>query len=223
MAESGECRLHSCPVFKEDLLYFFYGRPAYRVSDEPMSKSSSQPVVLLFDPMLVKFGKRLFPFDSGAFHTNRLDSWMDPEMKLPHFELKCGGDGAMRFVAAFFESNDNYLRTRVRSSIKKYGGEFEVSALVRLLHGVGQGKADDRRMAVELQLDTTVQLCPGQLKAVIYPDELEESDWFSSFLTSLQKDVALDSYKPHYAKLASEYQVFLEERARALQEAMGVV
>ena len=116
MVECGECRLQLCPVFAEDLLYFFYGRPAYRVTEEPMSKSSALPVVLLFDPQIVDSGKRLFPFDTGAFHANRLDNWMDPEMKLPHFEMECGSDAVLRFVAALYESNDKNQQASPRRS-----------------------------------------------------------------------------------------------------------
>lgn len=227
MADSGECKVRRCGVFDEDLLYFFYGRPAYRMEDVPMAKAASQPVVLLFDPLLVDSGKRLYPFDSGAFHDNRLDRWMDPEMELPAFALKCGSEGATRFVAAFFESNDNYLRTQVRKDLKQYGGEFEVSALVRLFVAAADCNpdqpADDRRMALELQFDKTVSLRSAALMGVIYPDELVQAKWFKSFQAECKDDVVWTSYSPHPSKLASQYQGLLEDRARAMQEQLGVV
>jgi hypothetical protein len=227
MVESGECRIQLCKVFAEELLYFFYGRPAYKIGNDPMWKSSSLPVVLLFDPSLVEFGKRLFPFDSGAFHENRLERWMDPAMKLDHFQLECGIEPLKRFVRAFYESNDHYLRTRVRKDIareiKQYGAEFEVSALVRLLQEAGEGTTDNRAMAAELQLATSVLLGPQHLKAIIYPDELEQAEWFNTFLARFKEDIKWDRYEPQPSKLCHEYQGHLEERARVIQGALGYV
>jgi hypothetical protein len=227
MVRSGECRIQLCKTLAEHLLYLFYGRPAYRLGDDPMSKSCSLPVVLLFDPSLVESGKRVYPFDSGAFASDRMQSWMDPKMELAHFELQCAMDTVQRFVAAFYESNDAYLRGEVRKDIKrdvkKYGGEFEVSSLVSLFQGIRDRNLDDRIMAVELQLATSVLLSPKYLKAVIYPDELEEAAWFTSFLERFRQEVTWDGYKPHHAKLTSEYQGHLEERARTIQVAFGYV
>lgn len=227
MVESGECRLRPCKFFHEDLLYFFYGRPAYRLDDEPMAKAASQPVVLLFHPDLVDTGKRLFPFDSGAFHEKLLDRWMHPEMRLSAFALRCAMEGALRFVAAFFDSNDNYLRTRVRGDIKKHGGDFEVHALVRMFVAAADGNpqqpADDRRMAMELQLDRAIPLRSADLVGVIYPDELDESDWFRSFRSGCRQEVQWKEYKPQACKMASHYLGTLEEKAHDMQAQMGVI
>jgi hypothetical protein len=228
MVESAECSIKLSDSCAEGLLYLFYGRPAYRLANDSMSKSSSLPIVLLFDPLLVQLGKRLYPFDSGAFQGKLLNPWMDPEMQIDHFQLECGSEPVRRFVRAFFESNDHYLRARGRKDvgrdIKQYGGEFEVSALVRLHQGAGEGKVDNRAMVAELQLATSIVLSPKYLRGLIYPDELEQADWFTSFLDSIKRGgVKPRLYEPQPAMLNYEYQGALEEHARVIQDALGYI
>lgn len=227
MAETGECKLRPCEVFSEDLLYLFYGRPAYRANNDPMSKAGSQPVVLLFEPPIADNGKRLHPFDTGAFRADRLGRWLDPDMKLSAFELKCSTEGVLRFVAAFFASNENYLRTQLRPDIKQFGGEFEASALFRMFTAAADGNpdqpADDRRMAVELQVSDPISLKSSALLAVIYPDELAQASWFKSFHASRPTDVRWVQYTTQPSKLASHYQGHLELTAQTLQKDLGIL
>jgi len=225
MVESGECRIQPCTVFSEDLLYFFYGRPAYRVGNHSMRDSAELPDILLFDPSLVDTGKRLYPFDSGAVEGDRMSERRPRGMTLGNFALECGSDPVKRFVAAFYESNDHYLKTQVRKDIKKevkkYGGEFEVTFLIQVLQDAGIGKVDDRIMAVELQVATSIRLDSPALMGVIYPDELEEAEWFTPFFR--ERGIRWDRYEPHPAKVTMEYQAQLEKQARDIQASMGYV
>ncbi len=59
----------NCNIFKEPLLYFFYGRPAYRDSSQtsPTRDVGFYPICFVFQPDTVcKKVKRLYPFDTGA-------------------------------------------------------------------------------------------------------------------------------------------------------------
>src|ERR1700733_9805164 len=65
---NGSFRPTRCGVFEEDLFYCFYGRPAYRFTDvASLQVTSKAPVVVLLAPEIVNNGKRMFPFDTGAF------------------------------------------------------------------------------------------------------------------------------------------------------------
>lgn len=47
-----------CPIFCERLAYFFYGRPAYRVSEEGVVKAEALcPFCFIFDPKLIDRAK----------------------------------------------------------------------------------------------------------------------------------------------------------------------
>jgi hypothetical protein len=66
-----------CNVFRQDkLCYFFVGRPAYKM--KPTENPSTWQLPVAF---VVRFEKpppikRIFPFDSGAFHERRLPDYI---------------------------------------------------------------------------------------------------------------------------------------------------
>jgi hypothetical protein len=88
--ESGMFVPRLCPVFKKDLLYFFYGRPAYRKSTgESIGIPARAPVVFVLAPDLVDMGVRVFPFDTGAYAAGRYGRWIHESMVMEDFEMPC--------------------------------------------------------------------------------------------------------------------------------------
>jgi hypothetical protein len=66
---SNTLQASACKVFGEPLLYFFYGRPAYRDASQtsPTRDVGFYPICFVFRPgTIAKGAKRLYPFDSGA-------------------------------------------------------------------------------------------------------------------------------------------------------------
>src|SRR6266705_1300157 len=58
----------ACEVFKEKILYLFYGRPAYRAKEGNNARLEFEwPIVFVFNPEKISEIKRIFPFDTGAF------------------------------------------------------------------------------------------------------------------------------------------------------------
>lgn len=77
-----------CDVFGEPLSYFFYGKPAYKKhSSSSMRTMARAPVVILMSPDLLESRKRVFPFDTGAFHRGRYWPWVHASMALQDFEV----------------------------------------------------------------------------------------------------------------------------------------
>jgi hypothetical protein len=57
-----------CDHFQQNIVYLFYGRPAYRSENAEFTDLSfSWPIVFVFDPEKIKDIKAVFPFDTGAF------------------------------------------------------------------------------------------------------------------------------------------------------------
>jgi hypothetical protein len=236
--ESGVCKLEACEVPAEKLLYLFYGRPAFRVRDDHIGKAGVAPVVLLFDESLIHAGKRLYPFDSGAFNHNYYEQWFHRRMALKDFELACTADAARKVIAAFFGSAVNYLKTAAQMGSKSCAGDFEVAAVFDLFRTYGtyrsQGgnadspsarepiKVDDRRIAVELQLDADVSLDEQVLRAVIYPDELGPVEWLERFKRT-HPSIMFSEYMTGFDKTPGNFQALLEDRAFGLQKEMGYV
>jgi hypothetical protein len=134
--DDGELRPRDCTVFKgEPLLYFFYGRPSYRVNSDQDAASLDHylPVCLLFRSGSATPIKRVFPFDSGGFAEALYASAMHVDMKLEDFLLESDPETPGRVISLFFESVDNYLRARATDKIALDATELEAKSFHSLI------------------------------------------------------------------------------------------
>jgi hypothetical protein len=109
---AGAIAPQECNVFTgEALIYFFYGRPAFRpnLDAAPTGLKHYFPVCLLFKPDWTTRVKRIFPFDSGAFQNGLYGAFLHPRMKLGDFGLEADMATPGKIVAKFFGSNPAYL------------------------------------------------------------------------------------------------------------------
>lgn len=220
MVTCGVLSPRRCEVFEQDLLYLFYGRPAFRRSEgKQVRQTAKAPVVLLLSPDTANRGVRMFPFDSGAF-SGRYDDWVHRGMKLQDFEMQCSLEAAQRHVQAFYSNNMHYVRMAPRTPSFSYIGDFEVEALVHMLADPSVNAADDRRLAIELQLDESVSLSSPSVIGVILPDELTHATWVRPFLQS-NPEVEVLTYELSSLHTAGHYLALLEERAVNLQARRG--
>ncbi len=221
--EQGHLTPQRCNVFKEDLLYLFYGRPAFRrEEDKTLRQGAKAPVVIVFSPNLISKGVRLFPFDSGAFK-DRYTDWMHASMQLDHFELKCSIDVPQRHVAAFFRTNTEYMRLNSTAPKTPYVGEFEVEAIVNMLADSSATSADDRRLAVELQVGEKIQFDNSSILALIVPDEIQQAPFFNNFFSTYGKGIQLVTYRFAALRNAGHYQSKLEDSAYGIQQELGYI
>jgi hypothetical protein len=213
-----------CPVFERNVSYFFYGRPAFRRAPyETLRQSAKAPVVAIFHPNLIKQGVRLFPFDTGAFAAKRYERWMHSKMLLGDFALRCRDISARQHVSAFFGSNKNYIE--MTSTLPRIStcGEFEVEAIMRLLMDPDAESADDRRLAIELQIEHPLAFDTSCVVALIVPDELAQSTWFRKFADGPGAGIEICSYQMSLQRQSNQYQALLEHLAVEVQTRMGVL
>lgn len=121
----------TCKFFHEDLLYFYYGRPAFRkhFDVEPTSLSSFHLVSMIFEGASLPAPQRIYPFDFGAFFKGVYTADLHPGMRLEHFELEPTLDGAARAVNCFFGSNRAYFRETLRFDLVSEVDDLEVEIL----------------------------------------------------------------------------------------------
>lgn len=221
ITREGKISPQHCEVFKEDLLYFFYGRPAYRkVSGESVNTTAKAPAVILFKPQAVQPVKRIYPFDSGAF-PKLYSRWLAGGMHLDDFALGDDALMAQRHVRAFFGSNRNYLLCSAMSPTGVTGVEYEVETLVRMYQDTGAGGAgDDRRHAVELQIDHVVEFKSDTIFAVVLPEECMDRPELVALEAA---GIELVGYQLVKQRPESEYQTELESLARAAQRKAGAL
>lgn len=162
----------TCRIFDEQLLYLFYGRPAYRAAAEAESNGldSYWPVCFVLRPEAVK-PKRIFPFDTGAFHFGRFAAFMDHRMIKEDFELTLGLDAPARVVQLFWRHNRAYFENEGHVGFDPEPMDFEAKCYIELIKSRARGPFDERNSAIEVQTDVPIPL-ENNIIAVILPYEL---------------------------------------------------
>lgn len=165
-----------CSVFDEPLLYLFYGRPAYRAAAELESNGSDAywPVCIVLKPDAA-VAKRIFPFDSGAFHHRLFSRFMYHRMIKEDFELDIDPETPGKLVRLFWRDERSYFDADGSSGFTPASFDFEAKAYRDLIADRGRAPFDERNSAVELQVEAPIDL-DGNTIAVILPFEFAKPD-----------------------------------------------
>lgn len=158
-----------CKVYKDDLLYLFYGRPAYKAGEGvPASAIIEQaPICLVFNPSVLAAAVRMLPFDSGGFARYR--SLVGTNLGREDFELPGDADIPRRLVGAFYETNRNYYYQQSTLQEKSVAlSRQSARALARLIADPSIKDDDDRCGTIEVQLASSIRLADA-LQAIVGP------------------------------------------------------
>jgi hypothetical protein len=176
----------NCDVFNEELLYLFYGRPAYKKhSSSQISKYWELPTVFILDYDVVKKG-RIYPFDTGAFMNRRYPDFFNM-MDLDDYDVGHVFQAPQRIVGSFFVDANRYFRLRPRDH-RDFIHRFEVASTdeeIRSLFDLAlhySDRIDDRRFSIEVQTRLKISLRNNGLVAVILPEEYFENEEFISLI-----------------------------------------
>lgn len=219
ISQEGQLRTAPCEVFGgEYLLYFFYGRPAYRtIAGEKSRLMISQvPVCLLVDPNHVPKVHRVAPFDTGAFEKGVFKQYFHPDMKKEDFLVDPTLEMASRIVGAFFGTNERYFRSRVSDSLNVPVWDFHTSHYVAMIRDESRAPGDDRRATVEIQVDRAVPLGPGAVLAVALPGELLDGPILQTVLAWNARPITYE-----FNSGQSEYHGVIVEKVKDFLRAEG--
>jgi hypothetical protein len=161
-----------CSVFKEPLLYTFYGRPAYRDSSGvlPVRDVSFYPICFVFKPgALFGHAKRLYPFDTGASQKGLFEPDVKTSDALVTYELLAAAEIARRIVRCFFDLDQDYLSGKPKDGMTFDPADGDVDSYYRLIRGGGAAECDDRCSAIEVQVGNDLDLHLPILMAVVLP------------------------------------------------------
>ncbi len=166
-----------CNVFKnEKLCYLFIGRPAYKIPSVETPSAWQLPVAFV-----VRFHqpppiKRIFPFDSGAFHSQRLPSYITM-FKMDGYNIGGEPDLVGRLVSFYFKTPGRYFfrRPAGEEEIKEQHNldmrHAQVLALSRLFLENSSAECDDRAAAIEIQVEQDLEIKKDNLLGVVMPAE----------------------------------------------------
>ena len=145
-----------CQVFREEILYLFYGKSGYsRKRQGSSSLLAFFPVFFLIASSAVIATRRILPSDSGAFEGQLYKTFFDKHYTISAFVIDCdyshsGGiafpQTAMLVVSAFYGNNKNYYYNQPRRDILVSPLDFEAEALMALNADKGDAEFDDRRI-----------------------------------------------------------------------------
>jgi hypothetical protein len=163
-----------CEIFTPGrLAYFFAGRPSYKMDFDHEGEYWQLPSCIIVDYKSIAI-KRLYPFDSGAFHKKKLPDYLTM-MSLDEFDLKPAIDSAQKLIGAFFVKPSQYFRMQPRTKAD-FERRFHVETLdqeVRALYNVilsKSAKYDDRRFAIEAQTEQPTLLDKKNVLGVVFPE-----------------------------------------------------
>jgi hypothetical protein len=191
--DSQEIKPRFCPVFQEELSYYFYGRPAYRKngSIQANSLAAYAPIVLIFKPSVSSAAVAAFPFDSGAFKNDRYSDLAHHRMSVEDFGLDPSYDRIGKMVAFFFGDNKRYYDQLASPESTIGSNEFEAQTVRELVAYRGRNDRDDRSSTIELIFSEAISLRENLL-GIVVPASFLEDKGVSAKLHSL--DVHIRTY-----------------------------
>lgn len=197
-----------CSIFKENLLYLYYGRPAYRVSKNVEGGDSAYhlPVCLVLKPESLGEVKRVYPFDSGAFKGGFFKRHIHEAIDMDNYLLENHLDSPLRVVSTFFGTNEKYYAGAVIEGLHIDGLEAEAYSYYKMLNDTGatfKGAndivSDDRRYTIEAQSGTDINLIASKVLAVILPSAALQSSEIRSTIVRKWEATPIVYYTPKYS------------------------
>lgn len=227
IVESDAVLPQDCEVFRNKLSYFFFGRPAYKVKGDGLQGAEWElPACLIFDYDVISKPTRIFPFDTGA-HYHKLVPNFIGMMARSEFEATPVADAPLKIVGAFFTDIRSYFEARPKA-LSDFEREFspnvfdaEVKAMHRLATSESNAKLDDRRLSVEVQLDTALDLKVAKPLAVVAPLPYCDDKGFRDHVQSVWS-AQLISY-PITALSVEAYYALIYERVGAFYAKLGLI
>lgn len=163
-----------CDVFHEHLIYFFYGRPAYRhaLGSEPSGSLDLCPVCFVFKPHTIgSAAKRIFACDSGGVHKGYFKDHLLPPDR-DEMQLDTTLESARKLVPLVFGDNSRYFLGKAKAAMPaSFALGTPAARFHALLTDTGAIAGDDRRSTIEVQMESPVAL-DHQLLCVVLPKEM---------------------------------------------------
>lgn len=197
---AGSLRPQKCKVFSDEILYLFYGRPAYRTASGRvgfMAKFAA-PVVFIFRPEVTsKKLREVYLFDTGAFERGMYSSFFDKNHSLGSLSMGDEIDSASRMVNAFYSSNEDYLRNISSKNPEIHPFDFTADGVYSIINSTqfespdSSNLRDERATSIEVQVIDEINLEGDDFLGIIVP---------STFSTIPEVGAALDRWSPKHVK-----------------------
>lgn len=210
-----------CPIFNEPLTYFFYGRPAYRVSSKAMCRTDFvlAPICIVFKPEALNNFKRIFPFDSGAFSSGMYVHYIPKHIKLDSFLLGNSLEISQQVISTFFGDNKSYYFGMTNKNLNFDFTDMEAYAYYQLITAGGETIHDDRRYTIEVQSDSIIDLSDKILAVVLPRSAMDDKKVYDTVMNKWKAyPITYDTYIGVSPK---EYNAVIRQMLKNFLEAEG--
>lgn len=170
--ESKSLKATSCQVFKEDLLYAYYGKPSYRLSSKIVTSDFMKYMVcFIIDGEKVSGIDKIYPFDSGAFMQmpDFRAAYFDNKVQIDDFKLSPELRSAKKVVRSYYGINKNYLEDQPELCIEIDDHISNAGYYNRLINDTTDSSFDGRKSTIELIFNTDLALNKEAIRQVIIP------------------------------------------------------
>lgn len=168
-----------CEVHEKHVLYFFYGKPAFRLDDK-----NAYPLCLIFKNFPHQPYKA-YPFDSGAFFHGRMAKYFDSlEVKLEQYEISPNYEVIKKIIRYFFGSNERYYEGNPIIDLTKSTNPL-VDSYISMITEPETVDLDQRRSSIEVIFEKDFMLNDNNLEMIVLP----ETDFILSGTTIEFNDV----------------------------------
>lgn len=225
---AGKIRASQCDVFNKAVAYFFYGRPAYRVSgDDVIKVEGACPFCFVFSDQLIKEATSIYAFDTGAYHRRMYKHILLDEMDVEDFSLELDHTRPNKLIAKVFRSKEAYFSGDTTGAITQEDGaeawQFHARAYLQLLTSRGRNEPDDRICSIEILFGEDVPIA-GNLLAVVVPHTMWSSGKKAPWLETVSASgVEIVPYLFIPNRHPEHYHAILEGEVRGLYQRRGIL
>ncbi len=208
-----------CKVFNKKLLYFYYGKPSYPVGEKSEGYRADfeyAPACFILNIQNIYiYIHKVFPFDSGAFFTDKYRDFLHRSMKIENFELECSTSGIRKYISYMYGNNESYY-DGIAKELKPTGRPC-IDGLVNMSTASGTMKFDERARTIEILSKKSVPI-QSAVKCIILPQNLLQDKGIVSFLDA--NNIEYYYYKvrqlthptSYYSKIVEMVETYLEEK-----------
>lgn len=180
-----QLKTFKCTVFQKELLYFFYGRPSYRIKGHsvPTSNPAYLPVCFVLDFQKIGLPQHVYPFDSGAENADLFSAFFYDKWTNANFAMTPNLETPAKVVSCFYDTNWNYfIENGVGREIMPM--DIEAQAYRNLVENKGDTKYDNRRSSVEVAYGGHIPLTKENFLAIVIPLTLLNDPRVTDFIAT---------------------------------------
>ena len=177
-----------CSVLKQNLIFTFYGRPAYKVrpDNEAIGRPVAAPCFFLVKPELLKRISQIHALDTGAFATEFYRHFVDIDLNAEDFGIMPDAVNINALVRFFFGNSKNYFQVRPREDLSIPSGQHEATSYYDMMTNNSNAvRYDDRSSSIECVFDDHIEITSNTIEAVLLPTELADDEHYGNALKDL--------------------------------------